>query len=79
MATPLQGTRLVTRAGRDLYREWAGMEASSGNNNRVGLSLGGSLVIAGILLVMFWSFWWGFAVGLTGLAAFGGFVRGRWY
>lgn len=44
-----------------------------------GLTLGGVLVIAGILIVIFWSFWIGLVVGLIGLVAFGGFARGRWY
>jgi len=44
-----------------------------------GLTLGGALVIAGILIVIFWSFWIGLIVGLVGLVAFGGFARGRWY
>ncbi len=44
-----------------------------------GLSLGGALVIAGIVIWFFWSFWLGLIVALIGLIAFGGFVRGRWY
>jgi hypothetical protein len=43
-----------------------------------GITLGGIIVIVGILLVVFWSFWIGLAVALTGLAL-GGFVRGKWY
>jgi hypothetical protein len=44
-----------------------------------GISMGGIIVILGILLIVFWSFWIGLAVTLIGLAAFGGFVRGKWY
>jgi hypothetical protein len=44
-----------------------------------GLTLGGALVIAGIVIWIFWSFWVGLIVALIGLVAFGGFVRGRWY
>lgn len=44
-----------------------------------GISLGGILVIAGILIAVFWSVWVGLIVALIGLIAFGGFVRGRWY
>jgi hypothetical protein len=44
-----------------------------------GLTLGGAIVIAGILIMIFWSFWIGLIVGLIGLVAFGGFVRGRWF
>jgi hypothetical protein len=37
------------------------------------------LVIAGILIAIFWSLLIGIIVALVGLVAFGGFVRGRWY
>ena len=44
-----------------------------------GITLGGILVILGIVLIVFWSFWIGLIVTLIGLIAFGGFVRGKWY
>jgi hypothetical protein len=44
-----------------------------------GISLGGILVIVGIVLVIFWSFWWGIIIGLVGLVLFGGFAKGKWY
>jgi CHASE2 domain-containing sensor protein len=44
-----------------------------------GISVGGIIVIAGILMMLFWSLWIGLIVVLIGLIAFGGFVRGRWY
>jgi len=44
-----------------------------------GISLGGIIVIVGIVLMIFWSFWIGLIVVLIGLIAFGGFARGRWY
>lgn len=44
-----------------------------------GISLGGILVILGIVLMIVWSFWVGLIVLLIGLIAFGGFARGRWY
>jgi len=44
-----------------------------------GISLGGVIVIVGIVLMIFWSFWVGLVVALLGLIAFGGFARGRWY
>jgi hypothetical protein len=44
-----------------------------------GLTLGGIIVIVGILIILFLSFWLGLIVVLIGLIAFGGFVRGRWY
>jgi hypothetical protein len=44
-----------------------------------GISIGGILVIVGIILAIVWSFWLGLIVALVGLIAFGGFARGRWY
>jgi hypothetical protein len=44
-----------------------------------GISLGGILVIIGIVLAIAVSFWLGLIVILVGLIAFGGFARGRWY
>jgi hypothetical protein len=44
-----------------------------------GLTLGGILVIAGIIVIIIWSFWIGLIIALIGLVFFGGFVRGKWY
>jgi hypothetical protein len=44
-----------------------------------GISLGGILVIVGIVLAIFWSLWIGLIIALIGLIVFGGFARGRWY
>ena len=44
-----------------------------------GLSVGGIIVIIGIVLMIAVSFWLGLIVALVGLIAFGGFARGRWY
>jgi hypothetical protein len=44
-----------------------------------GLTLGGALVIVGIVIAIFWSLIIGIIVALVGLVAFGGFARGRWY
>ena len=44
-----------------------------------GLTLGGAIVIAGVLIAIFWSVIVGIIVAPVGLIAFGGFVRGRWY
>jgi hypothetical protein len=44
-----------------------------------GISLGGILVIVGIILAIFWNLWIGLIIALVGLIAFGGFARGRWY
>jgi hypothetical protein len=44
-----------------------------------GISVGGILVIVGIVLMIVWSFLIGLIIALIGLVAFGGFVRGKWY
>jgi hypothetical protein len=44
-----------------------------------GMNLGGGLVVAGIVVALFWSFLLGIIIALIGLVAFGGFVRGKWY
>jgi hypothetical protein len=44
-----------------------------------GISMGGVIVILGIILIIVWSFWIGLIVTLIGLIAFGGFARGKWY
>ena len=44
-----------------------------------GISVGGILVILGIVLAIVWSFWVGLIIALIGLIFFGGFARGRWY
>ena len=44
-----------------------------------GLTLGGAIVIAGIVIAIFWSLVIGIIVAVIGLLAFGGFARGRWY
>ena len=44
-----------------------------------GISVGGIVVIIGIILMFVWSFWWGLIIALIGLLALGGFARGKWY
>jgi hypothetical protein len=44
-----------------------------------GISLGGIIVIIGIILLFVTKVWIGIVVILIGLIAFGGFARGRWY
>ncbi|MGH9190953.1 MAG: hypothetical protein ACRDZ0_00555 [Acidimicrobiales bacterium] len=44
-----------------------------------GVSIGGIIVIVGIIAMIFWSFWIGLIIVLIGLIAFGGFARGKWY
>ena len=41
-----------------------------------GISLGGIIVIVGLILMFIWSFLGGLIVVLIGLIAFGGFARG---
>ena len=44
-----------------------------------GISLGGILVVVGLLVAIFWSLLIGIIIIVIGLVAFGGFVRGKWY
>jgi len=44
-----------------------------------GISLGGILVIIGLLVAILWSLLIGILLIIIGLVAFGGFVRGTWY
>ena len=58
----------------------AGALASSLTRFRSNLEhVGGVVVIVGVVLAIFWSFWIGLIIAIIGLAAFGGFVRGKWY
>jgi hypothetical protein len=45
----------------------------------MGITLGGIIVVIGILILILWSWIVGLIVILIGLLAFGGFARGRWY
>jgi hypothetical protein len=60
-------------------KEEAGMATPERRGGSGGLTLGGIIVIVGIVLMVVWSFWAGLIVALIGLIAFGGFARGRWY
>jgi hypothetical protein len=53
--------------------------ADSDRGQTGGITLGGIIVIAGIVVMILWSFWIGLIVALVGLIAFGGFARGKWY
>jgi hypothetical protein len=44
-----------------------------------GISVGGILVIVGIVVALVWSLILGIIIALIGLIAFGGFVKGKWY
>ena len=50
------------------------------NDGKIGgISVGGIIVIVGIVLMLVWSFWIGLIIALVGLIAFGGFAKGKWY
>jgi hypothetical protein len=53
--------------------------AARDRGSSAGISIGGVIVIVGIVLMIVWSFWIGLIVALIGLIAFGGFARGKWY
>lgn len=56
------------------------MATSTDNGfNIAGIGVGGLLVIAGVLIVIFGSNVLGIIVALVGLIAFGGFAKGKWY
>jgi hypothetical protein len=55
------------------------MAGSDDSRGIAGISLGGIIVIVGIVLMIVWSFWLGLIIVLIGLLAFGGFARGKWY
>ena len=44
-----------------------------------GISLGGILMIIGIVVAIVWSLLLGLIIAVIGLVAFGGFARGKWY
>ena len=43
------------------------------------MNIGGGLVVAGIVVALFWSILLGVIIAVVGLVAFGGFVKGKWY
>jgi hypothetical protein len=55
------------------------MDTRADRGSGLGISLGGIVVIIGIVLMFVVSFWVGLIVVLVGLIAFGGFARGKWY
>ena len=55
------------------------MAAPERRFGRGGITLGGIIIVGGIVLVLIGWTIVGIIVILLGLIAFGGFVRGRWY
>lgn len=53
--------------------------AFQGDRRIGGITIGGIVVIVGIVVMLFVSIWLGLIVALIGLIAFGGFARGKWY
>jgi hypothetical protein len=50
-----------------------------GDRKLGGLTVGGIIVIVGIVVALFWSIVLGIIIALIGLIAFGGFARGKLY
>jgi hypothetical protein len=55
------------------------MSVQRSGGNGAGIGVGGILVIVGIVVALVWSLLLGIIIAVIGLAAFGGFVRGKWY
>ena len=53
--------------------------ATPASSGIAGISFGGLLVIAGIVIAVLGYTVIGIIIALVGLLAFGGFSRGRWY
>jgi hypothetical protein len=90
MFVPLETECVTFLCG--VRREWLGntgpglsisereAAASMGNAHIGGISLGGILVIVGIVLAILLGHWWiGLIIVLLGLVFFGGFAKGKWY
>ena len=58
------------------WEEWHMATSERGNG---GITLGGIIVIVGIVVMLVWSILIGLIITLIGLIAFGGFARGKWY
>jgi hypothetical protein len=57
-----------------------GAHMASGSKGAFGgVSLGGVIVVAGVAVMIFGSFWIGLIITIVGLVAFGGFAKGKWY
>jgi hypothetical protein len=53
--------------------------AERGDRRIGGITIGGILVIVGIVVALVWSIVLGVIIAVVGLVAFGGFARGKWY
>jgi hypothetical protein len=71
--------RRTGQTSHDTVHRGGGMGAARTGGNVGGISIGGILVIVGIVLAIVWSFWVGLIVAVVGLVAFGGFAKGKWY
>ena len=72
----------VPRGVRSGHIDMGGMKVAGETRETaggIGLTLGGAIVLAGIVVAIFWSILWGVILALVGLVFFGGFARGRWY
>ena len=68
------------RLCKHLHRPDRGEENMATPERRYGgITLGGIIVIVGIVLIFVWNVWVGLIVALIGLIGFGGFARGKWY
>ena len=76
-ATSIGVTRPAGRVTGE--RKERDMAVDRGRGGIGGITLGGILVIIGIIVAIVWSLWLGIIIALVGLIAFGGFARGKWY
>jgi hypothetical protein len=53
--------------------------AERGDRRIGGITIGGIVVIVGIVVALVWSILLGVIIAIVGLVAFGGFARGKWY
>jgi hypothetical protein len=78
----------ASRFADDLPWEWTGSVGLTlgrtvmtvrGDRRFGGITIGGILVIVGIVVALVWSILLGAIIAVVGLVAFGGFARGKWY
>jgi hypothetical protein len=71
--------KLGNYVGAEATKEEERVARADDRGGIAGISVGGVIVIVGIVLMFVWSFWIGLIIALVGLIAFGGFARGKWY